>query len=348
MTNGALCRQGKISEIPKGSLTEQDLIEESENGVATIIYIILNGQLNLIPKELLTHKVLNQYDLLARSGYYLIAETGHFNEVPKELITKEVLCQMGSTMHYPNADPIWAILIKNKNMEPVLPHLPDIIDKYEASNILPLLPTCALHGTLDKIPKEYFTKERVFRTTIGDNQNLLHHAAEGGSLNQIPKKFLTEEAVLTPNKEGFNLIHLVAINDNLHQIPKEFLTEKFLTKEGGKEHLNPIQLATKNYALKNFPEELLTEKYFSDHNSQGSKSILIILCHKLCGAKKEQLPYMEKAFKKLLSNLSDETLNNLKKDIMRRDLTQSKILILKEFTKREINSKFSNELTLDI
>jgi hypothetical protein len=347
-TNSELCREGKIKKIPKGSLTEEDLIEESKNGVATIIYVILNNQLHLIPKELLTHKVLNQYDLLARSGYYLATEMGYFNDIPKKLITKEVLSQMGSTMHYPNADPIWAILIKNKNIEPVLPQLEEIIDKYEASNILPPLPTCALNGVLNKIPKEYFTEERVFRKTIGDDQTLLHHAAEGGTLDQIPKEFLTEESMSMPNKNGYNPIHLAAINDNLHQIPKEFLTEKFLKKGGDKEHFNAIQLTARHYSFKNFPEDLLTEENFKYRGAKDSVSPLTILCHRYCEAKAQTLKYTEIAFKRLLSNLSDTTLNELRGDIAKRNLPQSKALILKEFTKREIKSRFSNELTIDI
>lgn len=90
-SNSTLYRIGILEEVPQGRLTIEDLLEKSEDRIATIIYVIENGQLHLVPKELLTDKVLSQYDSSFKEACYVAAVENSFNEIPKGLITEKVL-----------------------------------------------------------------------------------------------------------------------------------------------------------------------------------------------------------------------------------------------------------------
>jgi len=355
--NVTLCQVGKIEKIPKGNLTENDLLERDGNGTATILYIILNGQLNLVPKEILTHRVLSQKDTLFRSGYYLASTLGSFGEIPKELINKDILCQSHNDTIDQPAKKIWAILIESKNIEPLLPFLDELIDEEHGHTRVPFLHLCAYHGVLNQIPKHYITKERVFATNQIEKRNLIHSAAIGGSLNEIPKEFLTKESMRITTAQGEAPIQIAAVHDNLHQVPKEFLTDEFLKTTFSKTSFNisAIQLAARNGSLKNFPEELLTEENFNTLELidpfPSYTTPLFILCETYnngAARGKERVLALEKVFKKLLSRLSPKTLENLKKDITEQNLQETRGLINNELLKRKIPTEFKKDMSIEI
>jgi hypothetical protein len=165
-SNSMLCRIGTLEEVPQGSLTIEDLLEKSEDRIATIIYVIENGQLHLVPKELLTDEVLSQYDGDFKEAYYVAAVENSFNEIPKELITEKILKQVNSISYQPKMVKLWEALIKNKNINPIIPFLDTLMEDTSGAEAMPFLHIVAKNGLLGKIPKHYLTKKRVFKNNI--------------------------------------------------------------------------------------------------------------------------------------------------------------------------------------
>lgn len=382
-SNSMLCRIGILEEIPKGSLTVEDLLEKSEDRIATIIHVIENGQLHLVPKELLTDEVLSQYDGDFKKAYYVAAIEGSFNEIPKELITEKVLKQVNSIAYQPKMVKLWETLLKNKNIEPILPFLDALIEDTSGEERTPFLHIVAKNGLLNKIPNHYLTEERVFKKTVRED-NLIHMAAAGGSLEAIPKEFLTNETmnILTYNKKTplhlaaeYGTLNLVpkefltlgalltedpdgtvfqkaAKHDCLNQIPKEFLKEEFLSKDSQKDHFNCFQLAAKNRAFKNFPEEFLTEKNFMGITKRSGESEipLCILCDTYNRTPNDSpnLKPTEKAFKKLLSKLNLTILKELKNYASGDGTEGAYTLIQKEILNKKLASEFKKDICLEI
>ena len=377
-----LCRIGILEEVPQGSLTIKDLLEKSEEGIATIIYVIENDQLHLVPKELLTDEVLKQYDGEFKEAYYVAAVENSFNEIPKELITEKVLKQVGSIAYQPKMVKLWETLLKNKNIEPILPFLDILIEDTSGEEKTPFLHIVAKNGLLDKIPNHYLTEERVFKKTARED-NLIHMAAAGGSLeaipkefltlksmniltynkktplhlaaehgtlNLVPKEFLTLQALLTEDPDG-TVFQKAAKHDCLNQIPKEFLKEEFLSKGSQKDHFNCFQLAARNRAFKNFPEEFLTEKNFTEGNTSTEFEIpLCILCDTYNRTPNDspKLKPTEKAFKKLLSSVSLTSLKELKNYASGDGVEGAYALIQKEILNKKLASEFKKDICLEI
>jgi hypothetical protein len=351
-SNATLCQEGKVNEIPKGSLTQKDLLEKNENGIAAIIFVILNKQLHLIPKDLLTHKVFNESDLCFKSGYYIAAEKGLLHQIPEELITKDVLVQTSRSMFEANTPPIWAILIARRNIKPILPFLDDLIDQYKGPNTIPLLPTCAIHNMLTDIPQKYLTKERVFKTIGGNKQTLLHFAAMGGCLKAIPKEFLTQNSMKLTNKYGATPLHLAASHDQLDKIPKNFLTKEGLKKAESRKNLNPLQLAATYTTFQNVPRYLLNDDNLLTKFKEGNsiKGVLSILSSKYLTSFPEMASDIEKSLKELLTLLSLKGLSAFKKELEDNPVKMKEIEILvdKEIIKKSISLKFKREININI
>jgi hypothetical protein len=378
-----LCRIGVLEEVPKGSLTIEDLLEKSEDKIATIIYVIENGQLHLVPKKLLTDEVLSQYDSSFKEAYYVAAVENSFNEIPKELITEKVLTQVNSISYEPRMVKLWEALLKNKNMDPILPFLDTLMEDTSGGEGTPFLHIVTKNGLLDKIPNQYLTEERVFKKTVreenlihmagaggnleaipkefltNETMNLLtyhkktplHLAAEHGTLNLIPTEFLTLEALLAEDQDG-TVFQKAAKHDCLDQIPKEFLKEEYLSKESQKDHFNCFQLAAKNRAFKNFPEEFLTEKNFMGITERSGKSEipLCILCdtYNRIPNDSPNLKPTEKAFKKLLSKVDLTILKDLKNYASGDGTEGAYALIQREILNKKLASEFKKDICLGI
>jgi hypothetical protein len=101
--------------------------------------------------------------------------------------------------------------------------------------IISQLATAAQKGTLDKIPKVWFTKESLTALTNSEEDTVLHMAARNRNLKQIPQEFLTNELLTIEGYNGHTPIQLWAGShkkayDNKEPdiIPPNLLTEKNL------------------------------------------------------------------------------------------------------------------------
>lgn len=342
-----LIDQDRFAKIPKEDLEISDLLKKSNEGIPVIIHIILNRQLGLVPKRLLTHEVLSQLSPTLESGYLLAADSWEFHEIPPHLITKEILCETscygGHELHT-----VWGMLVKNKAMNPLLPHLATLINELDGSNKTPFLHLCTITGQLHKIPKSLLTVNTVFRTTTEGNQNLLHLAAFSGELNEIPKEFLTEYAVSLPTHYGETPIQIAAENDNLHQIPTEFLTDKYLKASKSVTHLSPLQLAAHFCAFKNFPKHLITESNLLDKGPHNSNSPLFILCANYCPTDPNKMKKAGKALDNILKLLPLKPLVKLKEDLKNAGHLEPITLINRAILKQKLKEQLKKENQLEI
>jgi ankyrin repeat protein len=114
----------------------------------------------------------------------------------------------------------------------------------------------AIHGHLDKIPKELLTAENLLQANE-NGKTCLHYAAYNGHLDQTPKELLTAENLLQPDTLGWTCFHNAAEWGHLDQIPKELLTAENLLQPNNY-GWNCLHFAARNGHLDQIPKELLT------------------------------------------------------------------------------------------
>jgi ankyrin repeat protein len=116
----------------------------------------------------------------------------------------------------------------------------------------------AKNGHLDKIPKEFLTKENLSQTNKYD-ETPLHYAAEKGHLHQVPQELLTKESLFKTDRDGHDCFNLAAQKGHLDQIPKDLLTEENLLQPG-QYRVTPLHRAAAGGHLAQIPQQILTTK----------------------------------------------------------------------------------------
>jgi ankyrin repeat protein len=331
MTTSSLTKKG----FPKG-LTTKHLLDKDENGVPTIIWVVVNNELENTPKNLLTHRVLSQQDLEGRSAYHLAAKYDQFKHIPKALINLDILKECTD-----NGQTTWGTLIRNDQFKEVLPFLKDLINERDAGGET-FLHVCASAGELQQVSKKYMTKNRIFSTVNRSNENVIDYGAYYGCLDQLPKEFITEEAMNLRNSSNQTPLHMATESGKLHLIPKEFLTQKNLEKEdnwGSVFHKAAICCT-----FDTFPKEFLTEKNLLRRNKNNGMNPLYILAREYCeasmGDKREKA---KKQFTSLIKLLSTKNLQTLKNELGVEDWSPAVSITKSELSKRKLLTRLKQE-----
>jgi ankyrin repeat protein len=155
----------------------------------------------------------------------------------------------------PNRDELWKAIEKND----LAKYTPKQIEQgmlQKDSYRDTLYHDAAIHGHLDKIPKELLTAENLLQPN-NSGWTCLHIAAERGHLGQVPKEFLTAENLLQPNTSNENCLHKAAYYGHLDQIPKELLTAENLLQPNNYSW-TCLHHAASTGLLAQIPKELLT------------------------------------------------------------------------------------------
>jgi hypothetical protein len=332
-----LAQSGELEKVPPELITEDILLAKNRNGTPTICCILFNNQLKYVPKKLLNDQVLSQKDLSGASGYLLAArKVGQFREIPANLITPEKLKE-GQ-----NKEKLWGILIRNKEINHVLPFVENLIDEAELDDNSSFLHTCATTCELTKIPQNLITKERILKQKTLGKENVIHYAAHYGCLNQIPSEFLTQKTMTMTSNYGETPLHSATDGGKLDLVPKEFLTQENLEKEDNWGTV--FHKAAINCTFDSFPKEFLTEKNLTAKSLSSEVSPILILAHKCSEPNTNHSKRGDavKQFTSLIKKLSEENLEALKKELTRGEWENAITIVKKEILKRDFLKNIQN------
>jgi hypothetical protein len=332
-----LILNGELEKVPPELITKDILLSKDKTGTPTICCILFNDQLKHVPKEFLSDQILSQKDLSGASCYLIAArKLGQFEKIPQELITTEVLKESQ------NKEKLWGILIRNKEINHILPFVEELIDDTELDDNSSFLHTCATTCELNKIPQSLITKQRILKQKTLGKENVIHYAAHYGCLNQIPSEFLTQETMSITSTYGETPLHSAADGGKLNLVPQEFLTQENLEKEDNWGTV--FHKAAINCTFDTFPKNFLTEKNLLVKGISAGISPIVLLAHKCSEPNTGHSKHGDavKQFTYLAKTLSNKNLEALKKELTRGEWDNALEILKKENLRRDFLENIQN------
>jgi hypothetical protein len=304
-----LAKNNDWEKIPFDDLREEDLCYIGENS-ETIFHLAADkGKLEIIPKKFLTHEHLSKETGLGNNVYAIAIFGKYLDQIPQELITPKLLTQ--ESKYGGGGILSWLITTKSVHklqksylskealLTPVAPlkdksgktyaheiALSGIMDQID-TNLLDseiLLSTdhsgmrvidyIAKAGQLGLVNPKHFTKEILSHKHQSKKTSLLHHAAQGSCLKNIPQNLLKKQMFLAGDHKGETPLALAIDFHCLDQVPNSLLIWDILTKKKPNKY--------------GFLSNSLWEKFLNSYHHEKD----------------------QKAMKKVLKNLSDQTLKD--------------------------------------